>query len=43
MCPNYSKVVLPNVKGRPFEFLLAGSGRFGPLMSMGISPAIPAT
>jgi len=42
MCLNYSKVVSSNVKGRPFEFLLAGSGRFRPLTSVGIPPAIPA-
>ena len=42
MCLNYSKVVSLNVKGRPFEFLLAGSGRFRQLMSM-IPHAIPAT
>jgi len=33
---NYGKVASPNVKRRPFEFLLAGSGGFRPLMSMGI-------
>jgi len=43
MCLNYSKVVSSNVKRRPFKFLLAGSGRFRPLIGMGIPLAIPAT
>ena len=30
ICSIHSKIILPNVKGRPFEFLIAGSVGFKP-------------